>query len=308
MAWYPDRVFSVALSLGGLLVRVAALAVIPRVIARLSPAPKAEVAPEITLESRGEDAPAVVKPVLKARQVASPRWKKLALKPTESPSLPAWGSPDGARAPPFAGTKTRSRAYLHRRSYPINASDPMGLEPHRGEDAPIEGVPNWGHVVRQATMDAKHRALQDGEYTAKVIDNHKVDIVLALTPEGWVEETVSAAGRLLAYFRRAKAATATVKMYSRINESGRLIRYAEQATTNKAVQVEMDALFLQLSRGNMNPGSGTKFLFNGVYKARSAGGARLYFRNSPFGVEILGKSSKANQSQVINTLREMYGK
>lgn len=184
----------------------------------------------------------------------------------------------------------------------------MGLEPHRGEDAPIEGVPNWGHVVRQATMDAKHRALQDGEYTAKVIDNHKVDIVLALTPEGWVEETVSAAGRLLAYFRRAKAATATVKMYSRINESGRLIRYAEQATTNKAVQVEMDALFLQLSRGNMNPGSGTKFLFNGVYKARSAGGARLYFRNSPFGVEILGKSSKANQSQVINTLREMYGK
>ena len=191
---------------------------------------------------------------------------------------------------------------------PISRKDPDGLEPHRGEDAPIDGVPNWGHVVRQATMDAKHRALQDGEYAATVIDNHKVDIVLALTPEGWVEETVSAAGKLLAYFRRAKAATATVKMYSRINESSRLVRYAEQATTNKAVQVEMDALFLQLSRGNMNPGSGTKFLFNGVYEARSAGGARLYFRNSPFGVEILGKSSKANQSQVINTLREMYGK
>ena len=124
--------FPVALSLGGLLVRVAALAVIPRVIARLSPGPRAEVAPEITLESRVQEAPAVVEPILKVRQVAPTRWQDLALKPTENTSLLAWRSPASARAPPFAGTQTGSRAYLHRRSYPINFSDPEGLAPFGG--------------------------------------------------------------------------------------------------------------------------------------------------------------------------------
>lgn len=125
--WYPDRVFPVALSLGGLLIRVVALAVLPRVTSALARAPKAEL--EIAVAPRVEETPAVEEPILKIRKVASPRWP-LSLQITPgSPPLQARRSPTGARAPPFAGAGTRSRAYLHRRSYPINRVDPMGLDP-----------------------------------------------------------------------------------------------------------------------------------------------------------------------------------
>ena len=70
----------------------------------------------------------------------------------------------------------------------------------------------------------------------------------------------------------------------------------------------VDNLVKQLSKGNMNPGTGTKHLFNGVMEARAKDGARVYFRNAADGtIEILGKSDKANQPQVIKILQEMYG-
>ena len=123
--WYPDRVFPVALSLGGLLIRVVALAVLPRVTSTLARAPKTEL--EIAVAPRVEETPAVEEPALKIRKVASPRWANSLQIISGIPSLQAQRSPTSARAPPFVGAGTRSRAYLHRRSYPINSSDPSGL-------------------------------------------------------------------------------------------------------------------------------------------------------------------------------------
>lgn len=57
----------------------------------------------------------------------------------------------------------------------------------------------------------------------------------------------------------------------------------------------------------MNPGVGTKHLFNGIYEARARDGARVYFRYVDDTIEIVGKSDKANQQEVINALRKAYG-
>ncbi len=58
--------------------------------------------------------------------------------------------------------------------------------------------------------------------------------------------------------------------------------------------------------GHMNPGSGTKHLFGSVFEARARDGARVYFQRNGDVIEILGKSTKENQSQVINILRDLY--
>lgn len=65
---------------------------------------------------------------------------------------------------------------------------------------------------------------------------------------------------------------------------------------------EANALIEQLKLGNINPGIGTKNIGKNVFEARSRGGARVYFRNSSNGVEIVGYSHKGNQQQVINHL------
>jgi hypothetical protein len=56
----------------------------------------------------------------------------------------------------------------------------------------------------------------------------------------------------------------------------------------------------------MNPGIGTKSVFGNVFEARARDGARVYFRNTDDGIEILAKSSKSNQARVIERLRSLY--
>jgi hypothetical protein len=76
---------------------------------------------------------------------------------------------------------------------------------------------------------------------------------------------------------------------SRIHENSRLVKLAEEAS--KSVQTGLDQLTRELSKGNLNPGIGTK---------------HLYFQTASDGViEILAKSNKANQRQVISILRKM---
>lgn len=55
----------------------------------------------------------------------------------------------------------------------------------------------------------------------------------------------------------------------------------------------------------MNPGIGSKSIGQGIFEARSRGGARVYFRNTEEGVEIVGYSNKANQQAVINLILEI---
>ena len=92
---------------------------------------------------------------------------------------------------------------------------------------------------------------------------------------------------------------------SRISESPRLVRNAEAA--GKASQGSLDNLVAQLARGNLNPGIGTKALGNGIFEARARDGARVYFRIVKGTIEILGKSTKANQEAVIQEIMRTFG-
>jgi len=92
---------------------------------------------------------------------------------------------------------------------------------------------------------------------------------------------------------------------SRIDASDRLVKEAQVA--GRADQAGLDSLTQQLAKGNLNPGIGSKHLFGEVFEARAQGGARVYFRNTSEGIEILAKSVKANQDAVISALRRLYG-
>jgi len=79
---------------------------------------------------------------------------------------------------------------------------------------------------------------------------------------------------------------------------------------NDKLSKEANGLISQLAQGNLNPGIGSKSLkgLSGISEARSRGGARVYFRSTDNGVDVLGYSNKKNQQQVIDRLKEVYNK
>jgi hypothetical protein len=91
------------------------------------------------------------------------------------------------------------------------------------------------------------------------------------------------------------------------NDAG-LVREAEEA--GRSLQPSIDRLTQQLANGNLNPGLGTKAIqgVTGVLEARARDGARVYFRALANGdVQILAKSTKANQDKVIGILLRLFG-
>ena len=97
---------------------------------------------------------------------------------------------------------------------------------------------------------------------------------------------------------------------SLIEKSGSplLVRAAKEAGRNEGVQREMDGLIAKLGQGNMNPGIANKFMTGlGINYARGRLGARVFFRNTQGGIEILAKASKDNETRVWNELRRIYG-
>lgn len=99
-----------------------------------------------------------------------------------------------------------------------------------------------------------------------------------------------------------------ITMSSAIGGDSSLVKAAQQAGKNQKVQADLDSLFQQLSRGNMNPGLGSKALSGtDVTYARGRNGGRLFFRNVDGGIQVVGKSDKANESKVIARLNQLYG-
>jgi putative component of toxin-antitoxin plasmid stabilization module len=131
-------------------------------------------------------------------------------------------------------------------------------------------------------------------YNFTVADNHNYFVVASL------EAYQNGASVVLVH-------NADCTVTSQIKDKG-LIRAVEKAEKNQQVQQDIDNMVFQLQQGNMNPGTKNRFLFNGIFEARSANGARVYFRNTENGIEILAKSDKHNQTQVIQLLRRLYGK
>ncbi|MCU7865238.1 MAG: hypothetical protein KZQ92_14820, partial [Candidatus Thiodiazotropha sp. (ex Lucinoma borealis)] len=96
------------------------------------------------------------------------------------------------------------------------------------------------------------------------------------------------------------------KLNSRIKENPRLVKAAEKAGKNQKAQKDIDDLTRKLSEGNLNPGKGTKPVGKGVSEARGEHGGRVYFRVIKGEIEILGKSDKANQPEVIKEILKTF--
>jgi hypothetical protein len=103
----------------------------------------------------------------------------------------------------------------------------------------------------------------------------------------------------------ALASATSKKLISKIGESPALSRIASKI--GGEIQTSIDGLTAKLASGNMNPGIGTKHLFGSIFEARARDGARVYFRNAgEHGLEILAKSTKDTQAQVIRILQQLY--
>jgi len=101
----------------------------------------------------------------------------------------------------------------------------------------------------------------------------------------------------------------SVTIRSLVKTDSKLLSYAKSSFKgNSSLRKEANGLLEQLSKGNFNPGIGTKSIKGsaGILEARSRGGARVYFRHVNDRVDILGYSNKGNQQKVINRLKEVY--
>jgi putative component of toxin-antitoxin plasmid stabilization module len=101
-----------------------------------------------------------------------------------------------------------------------------------------------------------------------------------------------------------------IVLTSAIKKYKPLVRLAEEAARNERVQQDLNHLIKELSRGNLTAGLEIRSLGGGtdIHYMRAAMGARLYYHQvGENHYEIVGKSSKTNQQQVINKLREIYG-
>lgn len=97
-------------------------------------------------------------------------------------------------------------------------------------------------------------------------------------------------------------------MSSGIGQDSLLTKAAQQAGKSQDVQRDLDHLFEQPSRGNMNPGRGSRALTGtDVTYARGRNGGRLFFRNVDGGIQVVGKADKGNESKVIARLKQIYG-
>ncbi|MEU1386205.1 MULTISPECIES: polymorphic toxin-type HINT domain-containing protein [unclassified Nonomuraea] len=97
------------------------------------------------------------------------------------------------------------------------------------------------------------------------------------------------------------------RMASAIGDDSYLTRAAQEA--GRSNQKDLDHLFNELSKGNMNPGKGNGYLTGtDVSYGRAENGGRLFFRKVGNTIVIVGKANKKNESKVIARLQRLYAK
>ncbi|WP_370945085.1 polymorphic toxin-type HINT domain-containing protein [Amycolatopsis sp. cg5] len=96
---------------------------------------------------------------------------------------------------------------------------------------------------------------------------------------------------------------------SLIKNDSFFVKAAEEAGSNQKVQKEINDLVGKFMNGNTNPGIGTKALTGtGLSYLRGKDGARVFYRVTENGMEIIAKASKDNEDKVIARLLELYGR
>lgn len=104
-------------------------------------------------------------------------------------------------------------------------------------------------------------------------------------------------------------ASGVCRITSVIHDDSLLVKAAEAAGKNQVVQRDLDNMIARLADGNLNQGIGSSYLTGtDVSYLRSSNGARLFFRNVDGGIQIVAKSSKANEDKVIARLLQLYAK
>lgn len=96
----------------------------------------------------------------------------------------------------------------------------------------------------------------------------------------------------------------------RIHENSALVKAAEKMGRDEGAQRDVNHLIKQLSDGNKSPGLGSESVkgLKNVSEARGRSGGRVCYRETNGTIEILAKSNKKNQNDVINILKTMgYG-
>lgn len=96
----------------------------------------------------------------------------------------------------------------------------------------------------------------------------------------------------------------TDQLQERIQDA-MLIREANRSRSS--LPSGFQSLYRELAKGNLQPGLGTKSIVGSVMEARGRSGARVYFRPTAEGVEVVALSTKSNQRKVIDRLMEIYG-
>ena len=98
------------------------------------------------------------------------------------------------------------------------------------------------------------------------------------------------------------------EIVSRIKEDDRLIKLAESAGKNQAIQDEINLMIEKLRLGNEQCGIGRRTLFRNVKELRGKEGGRVYYRRVDGKFEILAKSNKVKREQkkVIKILEDLY--
>ena len=96
----------------------------------------------------------------------------------------------------------------------------------------------------------------------------------------------------------------TIKVSSIILRNPKLIKAALKAW--KSNPKGFLNLLRELSKGNLNLGIGTKNLKEGISYLRHRDGARIFFKNSKEGVEIIGYANKSNEAQVIKEILKIF--
>ncbi|MBU2638122.1 MAG: hypothetical protein KJ955_04060 [Nanoarchaeota archaeon] len=99
-----------------------------------------------------------------------------------------------------------------------------------------------------------------------------------------------------------------VMLTSAIKKDDRILRLTREAVRNQDVEKDLKHLVYELSKGNLQAGLGLAHVQGtDVNEMRGRRGGRLYFRRvGPEHYEIVAKSGKDNQEQVISRLRGLY--
>lgn len=165
-----------------MLMRVAALALVPRVIRALSRKPQAEArlpAPAEVEQPLEKPEPVVTSPA-KVQKTPARRWTITRSVKRESAILCGWWAPTGTRGPPSHFGGSRSWAYLHRRSFPINRVDPEGLDDMSRviRDSSSYGLPNHGNPGLQNPWNPTDtQSLNNGIDVVRSVDPGKASIL-----------------------------------------------------------------------------------------------------------------------------------